>query len=459
MNNKLKTISTNTLIIGMGAIVSKGAAFIIAFVLANFLSTKQYGSLDVILTYVSLALPFITMELSQAMYRKILENPENANEYYLKSIMSILLNVIIFIVILIFINTQYKFYIFIYTLLQIIFNFTIEYVRGLQNLKLYSICNIINSFTFLVLAPLFLKCFQHNIKYVLLAYSISFLICIGIVYYKYDIFRITNKGDYNLKKTLSYSLPLIPNGISWWVTNASDRLIINLFLGVKYNGLYAMAYKIPTLLTSFFSVFNLSFQQMAFLENEESDIIFYDKLFNELFRILSCVGLLIIMFVPIVYGVFLPHDYIASMKYIPSLLSGTIFLCLSQYLGNMLLSNRKNKIVGISTTISAIFNILINLLLIKQIGLFAASFSTMISYIILYTIRYFNQRKSIVKKTFYFKTLIIQLLFLMFSYFYIRYFDFNIVYMIINVFLIIFVLMINKNFILSLVNICFKEKK
>ena len=72
MNNKLKTISTNTLIIGMGAIVSKGAAFIIAFVLANFLSTKQYGSLDVILTYVSLALPFITMELSQAMYRKIL---------------------------------------------------------------------------------------------------------------------------------------------------------------------------------------------------------------------------------------------------------------------------------------------------------------------------------------------------------------------------------------------------
>ena len=72
---------------------------------------------------------------------------------------------------------------------------------------------------------------------------------------------------------------------------------------------------------------------------------------------------------------------------------------------------------------------------------------------------FFNQRKSIVKKTFYFKTLIIQLLFLMFSYFYIRYFDFNIVYMIINVFLIIFVLMINKNFILSLVNICFKEKK
>ena len=44
------------------------------------------------------------MELSQAMYRKILENPENANEYYLKSIMSILLNVIIFIVILFFIN-------------------------------------------------------------------------------------------------------------------------------------------------------------------------------------------------------------------------------------------------------------------------------------------------------------------------------------------------------------------
>ena len=53
--------------------------------------------------------------------------------------------------------------------------------------------------------------------------------------YNYDIIILENNiGDENkkriLKILLKYSVPLIPNALSWWIFSASDRLIVTTFL-------------------------------------------------------------------------------------------------------------------------------------------------------------------------------------------------------------------------------------
>ena len=50
---------------------------------------------------------------------------------------------------------------------------------------------------------------------------------------------------------------------------------------------------------------------------------------------------------------------------------------------------------GITTTIAAILNIIIHLALISKLGLYAASISTLCSYISLFIIRYIDIRKTI----------------------------------------------------------------
>ena len=64
---------------------------------------------------------------------------------------------------------------------------------------------------------------------------------------------------------LRYSVPLVPNAISWWIANVSDRLLILYFLGSAMNGIYAAANKIPTIYTTFFSVYNLAWLESVSL--------------------------------------------------------------------------------------------------------------------------------------------------------------------------------------------------
>lgn len=446
MNSKLKTLSKNSAIIGIGALISKGFAFIISFILANFLNTESYGSLDMLMTYVSLALPFTTLELNQAMYRNILEDSEHANYYFAKTFKFVISIALVYsILVLLFVQIQYKIYVIFYFLSTVIFNITIEYTRGIKKLEIYSLCNILNSML-LFLLLLIIQLFGSSVQYVLIAYVLSNLVCSLFIIVKFKLHKNNLNNNIRLKEMLSYSVPLIPNGISWWITNASDRIIINNFLGNRFNGIYAMSYKIPTLISSFYSIFNLSFQQTAFLDTNDYD--FYKKLYAKLFVFLLSMGGIIIILIPYIFLTLLPSTYTESMIYIPFLLSGTIFLSLSQYIGNILLAERKTRVIGLSTTVAAILNIIINLVFIKYIGLYAAAISTMMSYLILYVLRYICQGKQMIEMSFLFKTIVSMTFFLCLSYMYISQFKFNYFFVALSLCFITLFCFLNKEIII-----------
>ena len=58
-----------------------------------------------------------------------------------------------------------------------------------------------------------------------------------------------------VKEMIAYALPMIPNSISWWVSNSSDKYILVFFWGAAINGIYSVAYKIPSILSIFLNIF------------------------------------------------------------------------------------------------------------------------------------------------------------------------------------------------------------
>lgn len=58
-----------------------------------------------------------------------------------------------------------------------------------------------------------------------------------------------------LKAMILYSLPLVMNALAWWLNNASDRYILTFFCGTAINGIYAVSYKIPTILSTIQTIF------------------------------------------------------------------------------------------------------------------------------------------------------------------------------------------------------------
>ena len=68
-------------------------------------------------------------------------------------------------------------------------------------------------------------------------------------------------------KMLKYSIPLIPTTVFWWITSVSDRYMVNGYIGDTANGIYAVSYKIPTILTIVSSVFMQAWQFSAVVES------------------------------------------------------------------------------------------------------------------------------------------------------------------------------------------------
>ena len=66
--------------------------------------------------------------------------------------------------------------------------------------------------------------------------SILFLIIFG------KVISIVKGGKFDpalVKRLIVFSMPLIINGISWWITNASDRFMIDWLMGEPSVGIYS----------------------------------------------------------------------------------------------------------------------------------------------------------------------------------------------------------------------------
>lgn len=395
MNEKNKKLLYNLFVIGIGTIFTRLISFVMTPFYSSWLTTEEYGQYDLIATYVSLCVPFVTLQLDQAVYRFSIENKKYSNYYYKISAKFMLpliciISVIVYCfmdhigfeknIILSFIG---------YFISMAYYNITAEYLRGNGKLIEYSAINLTMGILSVLLSIIFLRVFRLGVVGLLLVYACAYGITFFISQILYKPCKVKNKNDTKISSLLRYSIPLIPNNISWWITNVSDRTLINLMIGNYYNGVYAICCKIPTMLSIIFGIFNLSFQQVALQHvTPDEQKPYFSALIKNVVRILFSGSILIVSFTPWIYHLFLKKDYWEGIICVPVLLCGAVFLSIAQYMGDILLVKKDTKSIGGSTICAAIINIVLNIFTIPSWGILGASFATMISYIVMFIIRF-----------------------------------------------------------------------
>lgn len=196
-----------------------------------------------------------------------------------------------------------------------------------------------------------------------------------------------------------YSFPLIPNALSWWVMNASDRQIINLFFGNTANGIYAVSHKLPAMCSVVFNMFNISWQQETALRIRDKDRNeYFNQIFNQMIEVLAivCSGLLAGSF--ILYHYIFDERYIEAQLYSPIMIVAAALMALSQFYGGIQMALREAKKNGITTVVGAVVNIIVHLLLVQWIGLFAAAVSTLVGNFVILMMRKAYIRKEFIGK-------------------------------------------------------------
>ena len=118
----------------------------------------------------------------------------------------------------------------------------------------------------------------------------------------------------------------------------------------------------------------------------------YDDKENEFigqtYQIYNCVFVLlcsvIIIFTKIITKILAANDFYIAWRYAPFLMISVLFTSLSNFLAGLFAASKESKIMGKTTIIGAVINIILNIILIYFIGTIGAAISTMISYIVVW---------------------------------------------------------------------------
>ena len=232
---------------------------------------------------------------------------------------------------------------------------------------------------------------------ILLAASISYLLTIIIAVFVLKIWKqisLKKVSVDSLKRMLSYCLPLIPNAISWWVANTSDRLIIRGFLGADSNGIYAAANKIPAIYITLYNVYNIAWiEALAKSSGDKKQEQFINDMFQKSVRLFGCISLMIICTMSIFFNKLIGSNYSQAYVHIMILVIAIFINSMCSLVGGIFTSFKRSDVIGKTTVLGALANIIINLMLVKFIGLYAASISTLISYLVILIARSKNLKK------------------------------------------------------------------
>lgn len=140
-----------------------------------------------------------------------------------------------------------------------------------------------------ILQHSFLVAFNFGAEGMLYSFILGNLICSMFLFIKAKVYCYIDLRCFSkqsVKECLKYSLPLVPNALSWWIMGASDRTIVSYIMGTAANGLLSVSHKFSSAYTTFYTVFNLSWTESASLHfHDEDHEIFLRVLFQ---RYIGC---------------------------------------------------------------------------------------------------------------------------------------------------------------------------
>ena len=407
--NKKKQLAKNTLIIFFGRVGTQFISYFLLPLYTSYLITSEYGLVDLIQTYVTLLVPVITLELEMSIFRFLVDSREKENDtrklisnnFYVLGI-SLSVFTILYVIATFFFTIPFPVLILFDILVCVLSGNFLQIARGFGRTVDFSISCILTGITTIICNIIFIVGFHMQAEGMILSMMLANLVCTLYLFIRLKLYRYINLDlvDKKLIKDMNrYSIPLIPNGVSWWIVNASDRTIISWVLGASFNGLYAISNKFPTIISSLTGIFNLSWAESAALHiNSPDRDEFFSDITNTVIKLFTSLGVGMIACMPFIFPLFINHKYAEAYQYIPFLVLGTVFNVAICLYSQVYLAKKLPKQVAGTAILGAIINILINVVFIRSIGLYAAAISTMISYFVMLLYRHIDLKKYITIK-------------------------------------------------------------
>ena len=402
--NKYTTLVSNTFLISIGTFGSKLLTFFMVRFYTEVLTPSDYGTADLIMQGANLLFPVISMGIVEGVFRFALGNPKKRRNIFSAGVWvitgcSAVLAAVTGLTWSVDLFDDVLWLMAIYTIASCYHSLCAQFIRAQGKMALYAGQGILNTVLVIGLNILFLLVFKWGIIGYVLSTAVADILCSSFLVFKEKLWQyLTVKpGKGLLAHMLRYSVPLIPTTIFWWITSVSDRYMITAFLGSDANGIYAVAAKIPTLLTLMATIFLEAWQFSAIAESageRKEHIRFYSKIWKIFMSAMFLAGGVVIALSQWEIRVLSADEYYSAWQYIPLLSAAMIFSSFVTFAGSIYVVEKKSLLSFGTSMAGAAVNILLNLILIPtELGIQGAVIATFSSYFLVFLIRSKNARK------------------------------------------------------------------
>lgn len=401
-SSRAKYLIKNTAIFAIGNIATKLITFFLVPLYTNALATDQYGTADLVTTLCAVLAPVLILNIGEGVMRFSLDDGADYNKIMSVGLALLALSFAIGLVIIPIAGlfgavADYTIYIYFYTVTLAGSQLFLCYLRGKELLVRYAVGNILQTIAVAVLNILFLLVLDLGLPGYFMAYILSSAVAMVYAFLAgnvVDVFR-NFKIDFDLAKEMSrYSAVLIPNTFMWWIINSSDRVLVTALLGTAANGIYAVSYKIPSVVSVVAGIFNQAWSYTAIHEDGSEDRDEYcDRVYGGLVGVSVVTGVALLLFMKPIMGIYVEASYYEAWRYTPFLIIGNVFMTTGTFLGSWYTVNKDSKGYLFSATFGAIVNVLLNLALIPFLGITGSALATCFSYITVYAYRVFDTKR------------------------------------------------------------------
>lgn len=386
-------------------ILQKGIGVIVTPIFTRLLSTDEYGLYTLFDSWLNLLSVVLTLRLSYGVFMQGLIRYDRNKDEYTSALMGlttlcVLIGLCIYLPAMDFwngltgLNTFLMLCLFVAAWAVAMFDFWSTRQRVAYNYRLLVAVTLLQAFVAPVagvVAVISTEVCKVEARVFCLV-AVEMLIFVWMFVYYMRRGRCFYRKDYWLQ-ALKFNVPLVPHYLSQTVLSQADRVMISSMVSRAAAGIYGLASSLSGVMNIVSQAILNSMNPWLYQKIKEGDTRSIARVSYAALALIGGANLVLIAFAPEVIALFAPPEYAEAALYVPALAGSMFVTFMYSLFADFEFYYEKTGLVATASIVGALVNVALNWVFIPLFGALAASFTTLISYLIYVGMHYVYMRR------------------------------------------------------------------
>ena len=375
------------------SILQKGISFIVVPIFTRILTTEQYGTYSLYLSWLQILTIITSLYLYYGVFTNGMNKYDTDRDRYISSMQGLTLTITA-IVFVIFFVTQNAWsdilglapHLIFLMFVEIAVTPALSFWSGRQRfeykyrkLVIVTLCkSIVNPVLGLIMVSLAEDKATARILSVVI---VEVCFCGVIMIYQFLKGKCWIDKKY-WKFALGMAIPLLPHYLSGMILNKGDQIMISKMVSTSAVAFYSVAYNIGMLVQIFTNAISNSFTPWIYQRIKADKYEKIPETINFLMLLVAAISLGLMLLSPELVLLFGSSGYASAAYVIPPVAASVFFIFLYNILATPQFYFEKTSFLMVSSILAAVVNLGLNYIFIKQYGYVAAGYTTLVCYVL-----------------------------------------------------------------------------